>query len=178
MSDGFDRAVESHMGNKAELAKVIYSALLGGALAGVVMLLVGSLLLWLIAKIFKGQASFKQVILAFAWARVPIAISAFLWIPLLVVYGDALFVTGGLDIMNGPPFFKFIGALMLALKLWAIVLLVGTLAEVEGFSHWWKALACVLIIVLLTMLLSILISLGGVVMKLGQTAKAAALTVQ
>ena len=142
------------------------------------MLLVGSLLLWLIAKIFKGQASFKQVVLAFAWARVPIAISAFLWIPLLVVYGDALFVTGGLDIMNGPPFFKFIGALMLALKLWAIVLLVGTLAEVEGFSHWWKALACVLIIVLLTMLLSILISLGGVVMKLGQTAKAAALTVQ
>ena len=95
---------------------------------------------WLVAmtgKILKGEGSFAAVRAAYAWSCVPLAVNAVLWFLLVILLGGQIFqssVDGHLlsHTQITLMFLLLIGKMVFVI--WAIVLYLNALAEVQKFS--------------------------------------------
>lgn len=174
IGEAFDRAANAGIGASEDLVYIISLALVGGSITGLITVYIGALFLLAFGKLFKGKATWRQLSQAFIWARVPVAIGTLLWIPLILVYGRYVFSPEMLEFGSGPPLMMFIGAILIALKIWFFVLLIATITEVQGYSHWWRALASIVLLLLLVMIISIVVSLAGFILKVGGGALGAA----
>lgn len=136
-----DRAIGSGMGDFASMMAVVITVLIFGSILGIIFLFITS---WLIAWTggwIGGRAGSEEVQTAYAWASVPAVAGLVLWTPAMVVFGPELFTTDT-PRMEANPALALLLILFafsqITLKVYALVLLCGGVAEVQGFSSAWK----------------------------------------
>jgi hypothetical protein len=98
-------------------------------LIGVIGLYLNGWILWGVGKWFKGKAPFYHVFAAYAWSRLPLIFIAVMWFVLIVFGGVSLIE----QLMKGPSGMFFLAVILIS-QIWAIVLLLQNLSEVQGFS--------------------------------------------
>ncbi len=105
---------------------------------GYVYFNISSLFIFWIGKLIKGKGSFKQVRAATYWTSVPSLLIYLLWITLMILNSQELFVSEGhkesmqiFTIIRG-----IISLILLVLSIWTFLIFLHALAEVQGFSAW------------------------------------------
>lgn len=115
----------------------LLGAVIFGAITGIIGWFLTSLVAWGVGKIFKGTATYKEMLLATAWANIPIIIALVLWVPDLMVMGEGAFQS---DYVVG----SFIGAVyiffsvfvQIVLAGWYFFILIKAVSEAHRFSSW------------------------------------------
>ena len=155
-------------GDHLSLQAILLTALIGGPLMGVIGLWLGGALLRWTGGWIGGQADSRRIRATLAWANVPLVWSLLLWIPALLLFGAELFATAT-PILDASTMLS--GLYMVfsfgigIVSIWAFVVFLHALGEVQGFSAW-KALGNSILagLVVLVPLLAIV----GVAIALGQ----------
>jgi hypothetical protein len=93
------------------------------------ILVVGPFLLALVGRWLGGYAGVGSIWQALVWSHAPVAVSGVLWIPVVLVFGNTVF----LEALSGPLPSLAIFATQLA-SLWSSLLVLGMVAEVQRFS--------------------------------------------
>ncbi len=140
--DAFSRAVNRSAGDSLSDPMLIFVILFLGFIGGIIMLYLGSFLVGWTGRWIGGKATFSQLRVVYAWASVP-----FIWLLPLValqvlIFGSELFLslTPRIDASMSLTFALLATALIeVAVSIWAFILLLKMLGEVQGFSAW-KAL--------------------------------------
>jgi hypothetical protein len=126
---------------------IILGALVLAVFAGMLSITIVSALLTWTGRWIGGRGSFKTVRAAVTWSNVPNLVNLFCWIVLMFAFGPFVFysdfsqmtfVGGALTLVMAIFLIQFI------ISIWALVILIQSLAEVQGFSGW-KALLNVII---------------------------------
>jgi len=137
-----DRASMRSAGDTVDLPTIFLLAAVGGPVGGIIALYLGSLLLRWTGSWIGGNASAKHVRAAMAWSGVPIAWALLLWIPELAIFGKELFTTATPRIDSSTGLLLLVlsfAAIEIAIGVWAFVVFLKSLGQVQGFSAW-KAL--------------------------------------
>ncbi|MBI2543080.1 MAG: YIP1 family protein [Candidatus Aenigmarchaeota archaeon] len=149
-------AAQKSMGDYLTVPFIFLLALSIGSILGIAGLYISGWLIRWTGKWIGGKASPLHIRTVIAWSNVPIVWGLILTIFELLIFGETLF-TG--STMTLTLFIFVFGAIELALGIWAFVILLRSLGEVQKFSAW-KALLNVflsaLIIVLPIMIISAL----------------------
>ena len=154
-------------GENMSLQAILLTALIGGPLMGVIGLWLGGALLRWTGGWIGGQADSRRIRATLAWANVPLVWSLILWIPALLLFGAELFATAT-PILDASTMLS--GLYMVfsfgigIVSIWAFVVFLHALGEVQGFSAW-KALgnsilAGLAVLVPLLAIVGIAIALG------------------
>ena len=154
-------------GENMSLQAILLTALIGGPLMGVIGLWLGGALLRWTGGWIGGQADSRRIRATLAWANVPLVWSLLLWIPALLLFGAELFATAT-PILDASTMLS--GLYMVfsfgigIVSIWAFVVFLHALGEVQGFSAW-KALgnsilAGLVVLVPLLAIVGIAIALG------------------
>lgn len=164
ISQGLDRATGDSLGDHMPLIAVLMSALVGGAVSGVLQLYIGGALLRWTGKWLGGKAEGVKIRAALAWSNVPVVWGLIVWALAIALFQQELFTADMPRTEADPKMLVVLIALGVAnftLAIWSIVLLVKSLGQVQGFSAW-KGLANVLL-ALLVLIVPIAILVGLVV---------------
>jgi hypothetical protein len=160
LSNASDRSLGDQLG----LPAVLMLALVLGPVGGLLGLYLASALLRWTGSWLGGQASSEQVRAAYAWSSVPAIWLLPLWIAKLVIFGRQLFMDADFASETHWAIFGLFTLIELVVGIWATVVLLKCLGEVQGFSAW-KALGSVLLAFLVVfvpiVLLIMLITLVG-----------------
>ena len=99
-----------------------------------ILYLFGSLLYWT-GKLFKGQASFKQLYLANGYGRVPEVFVLISWLLIAILLGQATFTQ--VYILNGlPNYLTILMFTQIFFYIWEFIISLHTIGQVQGFSAW------------------------------------------
>ena len=142
IGQALDRASAKNMGDKLDWPMILLFAALLGPVAGILGLYVGGALLRWTGSWMGGQGSSRNIRAAIAWSNVPEIWAMLLWVPSLALFGQELF-TSKTPLIDADPvrlaaFLGFAGV-ELVLAVWALVVFLKSLGQVQGFSAW-KAL--------------------------------------
>ena len=121
------------------------------ALLGIVSLYISGSLLSFTGRWLKGKANALKLRAAIAWAGVPVIASLVLFIPLFFALNSSSMGIIGLSSIA-----------FVVLGLWSLVLQVGMISEIQGFSIWKAILNIILAIIVIAVPLLILAVLAGV----------------
>lgn len=105
---------------------------------GYVLLSFFAFFVFITGKILKGKATFLEIRSALAFSRSPLIVNVLIWLAILVIYYPSLFSSqfiGTLYSYNSPLLFS-LSVIQFAFLVYAFVLFLHTLAEVQGFSAW------------------------------------------
>ena len=155
-------------GENMSLQAILLTALIGGPLMGVIGLWLGGALLRWTGGWIGGQADSRRIRATLAWANVPLVWSLLLWIPALLLFGAELFATAT-PILDASTMLS--GLYMVfsfgigIVSIWAFVVFLHALGEVQGFSAW-KALGNSILAGLAVLVP--LLAIVGVAIALGQ----------
>lgn len=110
----------------AVLAAIVLSPFIGA-----LFLYVGAWILWGVGKWFNGQAPYRHVLAAYSWSKLPTVIIDVMWFLLITIGGvrSVLHYTQDASI-------SFVIIITLIAQIWALVLLIHNLQEVQNFSFW------------------------------------------
>ena len=154
-------------GENMSLQAILLTSLIGGPLMGVIGLWLGGALLRWTGGWIGGQADSRRIRATLAWANVPLVWSLLLWIPALLLFGAELFATAtpiiDASTMLSGLYMVFSFGIGIV-SIWAFVVFLHALGEVQGFSAW-KALgnsilAGLVVLVPLLAIVGIAIALG------------------
>jgi len=153
-------------GDRFDLPTLLFIALLAGPLLGILAAyVVGALLCWS-GRLLGGSAHPAEIRAAIAWSSVPYVASMLLWVPELLLFGEELFTeaTPRLDADPGLQalLLAFVAAELLA-ALWAFVLFLKCLGQVQDFSAWRALLNLLLPGVLIAVAIGLVVTLSIVV---------------
>ncbi len=164
-SDVLDIAVTISMGDNLGWPTIFLIAVIAGPILGVIYLYIGSALICWTGHWIGGKASSQNIRAAFVWSGVPIIWSLILWIPQLALLGQELFTTET-PIIDATPLLAYIllgfVAIETIIAIWAIVVFLKCLGQVQGFSAW-KALGNGVLATLVIILPIAIISFGFIV---------------
>lgn len=155
-------------GENMSLQAILLTSLIGGPLMGVIGLWLGGALLRWTGGWIGGQADSRRIRATLAWANVPLVWSLLLWIPALLLFGAELFATAT-PILDASTMLS--GLYMVfsfgigIVSIWAFVVFLHALGEVQGFSAW-KALGNSILAGLAVLVP--LLAIVGVAIALGQ----------
>jgi hypothetical protein len=126
---------------------ILIVALVLSTFAGMLGITIISWLVHWTGKWIGGEGNFDKIRAAVAWSNVPNAVNGLIWLAMIALFGERLFTRGfGEEAFVGTElqivFFAFLAQVILAV--WAFVILLKTVGEVQGFSAW-KALLNILI---------------------------------
>ena len=160
-----DRAVMRNLGDRMEWPMIFALAAVAGSVMGIVGLYIGGALLRWTGGWLGGRASMEQVRAAIAWSSVPLIWALPLWIPELVLFGQDLFTSATPRLDANPPLAVALigfGLVELVVGLWAIVVFLKCLGQVQGFSAW-RALGNALLafLIFFTAILVPILLIGG-----------------
>ncbi len=105
----------------------------------------GAFYYWM-GKIVRGKGSFKEVRAATAWSSVPMIITILIWIFLMLLYGNGVFISGYEKKLIGTAAMitAIAGLGQLVMFVWSVVIFLHALGEVQGFSSWMAFLNLIL----------------------------------
>ena len=129
---------------------VLISAALAAFVGWASLSVLAYILMWT-GRWIGGDATFLALRAAVSWANVPNVVNIFLWVLLTIEFGALLFT-------NGFSEMEFMGyqlglvvvvyILQLVVAVWSFVILIKTIAEVQGFSAWKAVLNIIMPLVL------------------------------
>ena len=126
------------LGQSSSLLMILLFSVILAIPVGYIVFNVMSFFYFLLGKIIKGKGSFKEVRAATYWSSVPLVVSIVVWVVLMVMHGNNLFVPGyekqlvGMAVSLNVVF----GFVQIAIGIWGLVILLHALGEVQGFSAW------------------------------------------
>ena len=135
------------LGQSFSAIGIVIGSLVLALLAGMLGIYVVSGLLFWTGKWIGGKGSFQEVRSAVAWSNVANVINSILWLILVGLFGSSLFLNTFTDtafVGRQLAIVGVIGLVQLVVAVWAFIILLKTLGEVQGFSAW-KALLNVVI---------------------------------
>ncbi|MEW4329146.1 Yip1 family protein [Rossellomorea marisflavi] len=115
--------------------------LLGGVILGAISGIIGwfltTLVAWGVGKIFKGKATYKELLIATAWANIPLIIALFIWVPDLMVMGEGAFQSDYVVSSTfGVIYLSLSFLIQLILLGWYFFILIKAVSETHRFSSW------------------------------------------
>lgn len=139
ISTYLDFAALSNLGDKANASAggIIIVGLALGPVLGIILWILSSAIYSQVGKLFGGNASFRDMQIAIAWANVPLIISLLLWIPDLSIMGDGAFSE---YVSPVNPFGVFLigitSLLEIVFGIWYFFIIIKVVAEAHQFSTW------------------------------------------
>ena len=127
------------LGMSYNLVSILLGCLILSLFAGMIVITVSSGLLFMTGKWIGGAASFLQVRAAVSWSNITNLISIVIWAGLIAFFGGELFTElfdTSVFTQTESIFLMGIFLIQTATSIWSFVLLVQSLAEVQGFSSW------------------------------------------
>jgi hypothetical protein len=162
VADALNQASERSAGDELGLPLILLIVVAAGSIGGIVSLyLFGALFRWT-GGWMGGKASAENLRAAIAWSSVPVICSLVLWIPSFAIFGQELFTTETPNIDVNPSLLFVLfgyGAIEMIIGVWAFVVLLKCIGQVQGFSAW-KALGNTLLVGLIVMIPIALIIYG------------------
>jgi hypothetical protein len=149
-----------------ELPAILLIAAVAGPIFGILSLFIfGALLRWT-GRWIGGAASQEQIRAAIAWSFVPYLWVSLMWIPELLLLGEEMFTTETPRMDAAPALaLALIGMVIVEFVgiVWAFVVYLKCLGQVQGFSAW-RALANLVLatVVLVAPLLLVLFAVVAV----------------
>lgn len=147
IGQALDRASSRNMGDSLPLIAILGICLIFGPIGGIISLYIGGALYRWSGSWLGGQASSEEVRAAIAWSSVPIIFTLPLWIPELLLFGEEMF-TKATPKLNANPLLGIVllgfVAVEVIVGIWAFVVFMKGLGEVQKFSAW-KALGSVIL---------------------------------
>jgi hypothetical protein len=141
-SSALDQASIKSIGDEYELPMIFIMAAIAGPICGIIGLYIGAALLRWTGSWMGGTASAQHVRAAVALSSVPYVWALVLWIPSVALLGSELF-TSETPMMDADPMrlmlYLGISLIELTIAIWAIIVFLKCLGQVQGFSAW-KAL--------------------------------------
>jgi len=137
-----NQASVKSLGDRLEWPYIVIAAAVLGPITGIISLYLGGALLRWVGSWLGGEASAQQIRAAIAWASVLTIWSLLLWLPELALFGQDLFTTATPRIDANPLLAVALlgfSVVEIILGVWALVVLLKCLGQVQGFSAW-KAL--------------------------------------
>lgn len=126
------------LGTNLSLFPILLVALVLSPFWGYAFFSIWGWMISLTGKLFKGQGTFKEVRAAYAWSCVPLMINIPLWILLVFLFGNQLFLNfpdEQIMVQTAPALALFVVLLgKLTASIWSIVLYLNALAAVQKFS--------------------------------------------
>ena len=127
------------LGTSYNLVSIILGCLFLSLFAGMILITVSSGLLFMTGKWIGGAASFLQIRCAVSWSNITNLVSVFMWVSLVAVFQQELFtdlfVTASFT-QKESMLLTGIFLIQTVMSIWSLVILVQSLAEVQGFSSW------------------------------------------
>jgi hypothetical protein len=137
-----DKASTKSTGDHLSLMAILLLAVTVGPIGGVISLYIGGALLRWTGGWIGGRADARDIRSAIAWAGVLAIWAMILWVPELLLFGKELF-TKETPIIDASTvlttLFWLFAVIEVILGVWATVVFLKCLGEVQGFSAW-KAL--------------------------------------
>jgi len=134
-----NRCSDKNAGEALEWPRIILLAGVIGPIFGLVFLYIGGWLLRWTGKWVGGNASLQNIRAAIAWSGVPTLWALLLWIPALLLFGQELF-TKETPILSASSSlsstFLVYGLIDVVIVIWAFVVFLKCLGQVQGFSAW------------------------------------------
>lgn len=126
------------LGRASSLLMILILALVLCIPVGYIVFNVTSAFLFWVGKLIKGKGTYKQIRAATYWSAVPSTVSILVWAFLMVTYGNSLFITGyEKEVVGGAAIINIVaGVSQIVLGIWAIVIFLHALGEMQGFSAW------------------------------------------
>jgi hypothetical protein len=141
--EALDQASMNATGDQFAWPMIVAMAAILGPIGGLMGLYLIGLLIYWTGHWIGGKASTPHIRAALAWSSVPVIWSLLIWIPELMLFGQELF-TGTQPTIESDPFLLSaavgFGILEMIIALWAFVVCLHCLGQVQGFSAW-RALA-------------------------------------
>ncbi len=137
-----DRASIRSLGDSYDLTTIILMALIIGPIGGLIGWFIFSALLKWTGSWISGRGDSEAIKAALAWANVPIIAAGLLYAIELPLFGHELFTTQTPRIDSNPVLLASVLGLSLVeivIAIWAFILFLRALGQVQGFSAW-KAL--------------------------------------
>lgn len=161
-----NRASFKSLGDRFELPYIFIIAAALGPFLGIIGLYIGSFLFRWVGSWLGGEASTQEIRAAIAWAGVLSIWSLLLWVPELALFGQELFTTATPRIDASPLLAVTLLGFSIAeiiLGLWALVVLLKCLAQVQGYSAW-KALGNLVLSALVIVVPIMVITFGVLIL--------------
>jgi hypothetical protein len=136
VGETLSRASSNSTGDDWPVWAIFGLALTLGALGGVISLYISGAVLGWSGGLLGGMGDSEHVRAAVAWATIPQLVAMVFWLPELVLYGEEMFTSYAPRVASNPAPLLFFAVIELILGLWALFLLVKTLAEAHRFSAW------------------------------------------
>ena len=139
---------------------VIVCLILAIVLGGVMISITAALFKWT-GKWIGGEGTYQQIRSAVAWSNMPRAVNIVIWLANLAVFGSKLFRNDFLEtpfVGNELAFIFFTAFIQLVVGVWAFIIMLKALGEVQGFSAW-KALLNIVIPAVLIFIAMMILSL-------------------
>lgn len=105
-----------------------------------------SFIILLFGKLLGGKGCFTSIRCTLAWCAVPNVINIFLWLVLVSFFGNEIFMQGFSATVptHHLLLLQVCVLLQLGVFIWALVILINGLAEVQGYSVWMGLLNLIL----------------------------------
>ncbi len=139
------------LADRIPLAGILVGSAVLAILFGMLSISIVSALLFWCGKLLGGQAPYRHLRAAVAWASVSNVVNALMWLILTGYFGPAIFSSAFIEIpMVGSSLYvsMAVSIVQLVVSIWSIVILIKSVAQVQKFSSW-KALVNILIPMLL-----------------------------
>lgn len=139
-------AQQAALGTEVSAAPILLIAAVLGFFLGFIAISIATILLKWTGKWIGGKGTYREIRAAVAWSNVPVAVDLILWLALAAVFGQLIFTQdfarvllfqtseGSLLYFPEPGFLIAIGVIRLVLNVWSIVIFLGGLSQVQGFS--------------------------------------------
>ncbi len=124
------------LGNSVKVIGIVILAIIIAPIYGYISFWIWSGFVYWIGKLFKGQATFKAVRASYAWSCVPIIVNIPLWFLMIGVFGQKVFMS--MQDPNQMPAHMFVLLAISIVKvivfIWALVIFINALSEVQKYS--------------------------------------------
>jgi len=141
-------------------AVLIVAAVLAIPFGYIILYLFSFFIFWA-GKLFKGKATYSQIVSAAGYARVPEIFIVISWLLLALILGQATF-TGVYGLPDLPMFITTLLYVQIVFYIWEFVITLHTIGEVQGFSAWMSLWNCILagvIVVIISLAIQLIISI-------------------
>jgi hypothetical protein len=137
--EALSQASMNATGDQFAWPTIVAMAAILGPIGGLIGLYVIGFLMHWTGRWIGGQASTQHIRSAVAWSSVPMIWALLIWIPKLMLFGQELFTSSGANIESNPFILSTVvgfGILETVISVWAFVVCLHCLGQVQGFSAW------------------------------------------
>lgn len=116
-------------GLERSFSSIFFPLVVFSPLTGFVWLTFQTFLLKVAGRLLNGTAPYQHIRAAVAWSRIPYVFALGMWLVLMISHKESAFVQ-----QTAGPSTVFIMLISLIIHVWAILLLIQLVREVQGFS--------------------------------------------